>query len=142
MKHIYTLGYGGRKWEEFLSLVREHGVKMVIDVRAFPKSKYPEYSAQSMEENLRRAGIGYARIPELGGYRRGGYQAYTRTEEFKKGVKMLEELAGKQTSVVVCLERDPKGCHRRFIADELARRGWKILHILKKGEVIEHAALR
>ncbi|MCD6129227.1 DUF488 family protein, partial [Candidatus Bipolaricaulota bacterium] len=38
-KTIFTLGHSSLPWEEFLALLREHGIDVVVDVRRFPTSK-------------------------------------------------------------------------------------------------------
>ena len=38
MRRIYTLGTSTRTEEEFLDLLRRHGISRVADVRAFPRS--------------------------------------------------------------------------------------------------------
>lgn len=55
---------------------------------------------------------------ELGGYRKGGYEAYLLTKEFLEGLKKLERL--------------PWRCHRRFIGNALKNSGWKVIHIIEK----------
>jgi len=32
----------------------------------------------------------------------------------------------------------PERCHRRYVADELVRRGWTVIHILRPGETRRH----
>lgn len=136
MRKIYTIGYGGRKFEDFVRILKNFGIETVIDVRAFPTSKYPGFKREELEKNLPHFGISYIRIEELGGYRKGGYEAYTQTEEFGQGLEKLEELARQKLSVLMCLEGYPSGCHRRFIARELRKRGWQVLHIVGKGRLL------
>ena len=38
-------------------------------------------------------------------------------------------------SVVVCAEKLPWKCHRRFIATELQKRGWKTIHIIAQNRI-------
>ncbi|HDN74204.1 MAG TPA: DUF488 family protein, partial [Archaeoglobus sp.] len=42
-KVVYTMGYGGREFDEFVELLRFYGVEVVVDVRRFPTSKREEY---------------------------------------------------------------------------------------------------
>ncbi|MEM2998202.1 MAG: DUF488 domain-containing protein, partial [Thermoproteota archaeon] len=51
------------------------------------------------------------------------------TSLFKKGVERLLELARDRRVCLMCLETDPKYCHRRFIAQYLRKKGVRILHI-------------
>jgi len=131
---IYTIGYGGRKFEAFLSLLKKYGINLVVDVRRFPKSKYPEYVKENLEQELPQRGIGYVFMGDtLGGFRR-GYQAYMKTEAYMRGIKDLLDLAEKGRVAIMRLERSPKGCHRRYISKTLQDLGVQILHIVKGNE--------
>lgn len=72
---------------------------------------------------------------ELGGFRKGGYQAYTQTSEYQAGIYKLEEIARKGSTAFMCAERFAWKCHRRIIASTLEQRGWKVLHIIEKDRV-------
>jgi uncharacterized protein (DUF488 family) len=72
---------------------------------------------------------------ELGGLRKGGYTAYIITEEFREGVRKVEAIAREKTSAVVCAERFPWKCHRKWISLELQTQGWDVRHIIDKGKV-------
>jgi uncharacterized protein (DUF488 family) len=69
---------------------------------------------------------------KLGGYRKGGYEAFTTTAEFQEAVRDLGKLAERKTVAIVCAERLPWRCHRRFIGFELERRGWQVVHIIEE----------
>ena len=71
---------------------------------------------------------------ELGGYRQGGYHVFTNTTEFRAGMRNLAKVAQQQTTAIVCAERFPWRCHRRFIGFELEKRGWEVTHIIDPGK--------
>ena len=136
MKTIYTLGTGRRSEEDFIEILFAYDIKTLVDVRSFPRSKMPVFTRENLENLLKREGINYVFLGrELGGFRKGGYEAYTTTEEFRKGVDVLEDIASKGISVIICAERFPWKCHRRWISRELHRRGWQVEHIIDKGKV-------
>jgi uncharacterized protein (DUF488 family) len=137
-KNTFTLGTSNRSWEEFTSLLRAHRIEMVIDVRSFPTSKFDHFKRESMNPSLAEAGFGYYFLgKELGGYRKGGYEAYTRTLEYLVGLELLERMASRCRSAFVCAERLPWRCHRRFIGRSLQERGWKVTHIIDEKRVWE-----
>ncbi len=106
----------------------------MVDVRSFPRSKWPEFEKEGLQNSLPSLGIGYVHLRELGGYRRGGYEKYMQADEFREGLRKLMELARKNRAVIMCLESYPSGCHRRFIAGRLRDLGWEVVHIVgKKG---------
>jgi uncharacterized protein (DUF488 family) len=57
-----------------------------------------------------------------------------------RGIGMLESLASEKKSAVVCAERFPWKCHRRWIAKEMSKRGWHVVHIIDKGKLWEPGA--
>jgi uncharacterized protein (DUF488 family) len=136
MKKIYTLGTNRRNEEDFIEILFAYQIQNLIDVRRFPKSKISIFTRETLEPLLHREGIEYYFLgAELGGFRKGGYIAYTLSDEFIKGVTLLESIALKKTSVIICAERFPWKCHRKWIARELHKRGWGVEHIIDKGKV-------
>ncbi len=131
-KLIHTLGTGNRSPAEFISLLRTYGLEMAADVRSSPTSRFPHFRREVLAQSLGEAGIGYAHLgKELGGYRQEGYEAYTQTYDYLRGIENLERLASRCRCVILCAERLPERCHRRFIAKSLEERGWKAMHIIE-----------
>ena len=136
MKRIYTLGTDRRTEEDFIEILLAYNIQTLIDVRRFPKGKIPIFRRENLEALLSQEGLEYHFLgTELGGFRKGGYIAYILTDDFRKGIDLLESLAVKKKSVIICAERFPWKCHRKWIARELRKRGWEIEHIIDKGKV-------
>ncbi len=130
-KIIYTLGTGNRSAEEFIAILRAYELEMAVDVRSLPRSRFPHFRQETLSRNLGEAGIGYVYMgQELGGYRDEGFEAYTQTLAYLQGIERLERLASRCRCVILCAERLPERCHRRFIARSLEERGWKAVHII------------
>ncbi len=136
MKKIYTLGTDRRSQEDFVEILFSYGIRILIDVRSFPKSKLPQFNRENLSDLLKREGIEYHFLGrELGGFKKGGYAAYIVTEEFRKGIELLENFAVASPAVIVCAERFPWKCHRKWISRELHHRGWEVDHIIDKGKL-------
>lgn len=135
---VYTVGHSTKTMDEFLEILAKYRIKLVIDVRRFPQSKkFPHFNKENLQKVLETQGITYVNLPELGGFRRGGYKSFTQTEGFKKGLKKLLGLIIPETTVVMCTERFFWRCHRRFIAEELVKLGYEVIHILD-GKTYKH----
>jgi uncharacterized protein (DUF488 family) len=136
MKVIYTLGTDLRSEEDFIEILLAYNIQSVIDVRSFPRSRIAVFGRKNLESLLNREGIEYHFLgAELGGFRKGGYTSYIITDEFLEGIVLLESVAFKKISVIICAERFPWKCHRKWISRELYNRGWKVEHIIDKGKV-------
>lgn len=136
MKRIYTLGTDRRSEEDFIEILLAYDISSLIDVRSFPKSRIPIFVRENLKNLLEREGIAYHFLgKELGGFRKGGYVSYLVSDAFSLGVDLLESIAAANTSVVICAERFPWKCHRKWIARELQKRGWQVEHIIDKGKV-------
>ncbi len=128
---VYTLGHSTRSLDEFFKILTNYKIELVVDVRRFPKSgNFPHFNKEILEKELLKHGIVYVHLPELGGFRDGGYKAFTQTREFDHGLKRLLELVNKKVTVVMCSEKFFWRCHRKFIAEELVKRGYEVIHIL------------
>ena len=136
IKKIFTLGTDLRSEEDFIEILFAYDIQAVIDIRSFPKSRIPLFTRENLQALLQREGIEYYFLgKELGGFRKGGYIAYSISADFSKGVDLLESIAGEKYSVIICAEKLPWKCHRRWIARELQKRGWEVDHIIDKGKV-------
>ena len=123
---VFTIGYGGRKFADFIALLQQHGISLVVDIRRSPRSKMPEYNKESIEAKLPQFGISYIWMGEtLGGLRRGGYPKYMESDDYQAGITKLLELAKQGNIVLMCKERTDAGCHRRYIVETLTNNGIK-----------------
>jgi len=121
---VFTIGYGGRRFDDFVALLQQHGISLVVDIRRFPRSKMPEYNKESIEAKLPQFGISYIWIGEtLGGLRRGGYPKYMESDDYQAGITKLLELAEQGNIVLMCKERTDAACHRRYIVETLTNNG-------------------
>jgi len=131
---IYSIGTSNRSIEEFLEIIKKYSINLVVDVRRFPTSKFAHFKKENLKNFLLKENIKYLYLgKELGGYRNEGYESYINTEEFKKAIKLLKDLSQENTLCIICAEKIPFRCHRRFIAQELAKdKELKVIHILEK----------
>jgi uncharacterized protein (DUF488 family) len=144
---IWTIGHSTRKIDIFISLLEENGIKLLADVRQFPGSKcYPQFNKDTLADSLGKAGIRYQHFPELGGRRKPrsasrntawrnasfrGYADYMETEEFRKAIARLVDLADEVgPSALMCAEAVWWRCHRALICDFLKARGLEVIHIV------------
>ncbi|MGQ9546150.1 MAG: DUF488 domain-containing protein [Dehalococcoidia bacterium] len=117
---VFTIGYGGRRFGDFVALLQQHSICLVVDIRRFPGSKMPEYRKESLEAKLPQLGIGYVWMGDtLGGFRRGGYRKYMDSNDYRAGIVKLLDLVKQGHVALMCKERSDLGCHRRYIAETL-----------------------
>ncbi len=135
-RSVYSLGTSTRSGDEFIQLLKHYGVELVVDVRRFPVSRFEHFNRPELARLLTEKGIEYLYLGDrLGGYRRGGYSAFISSEEFSKGMQALEVAVSEKVGAIVCAEKLPWRCHRRFIAAELGKRGWEVKHIIDEHRV-------
>lgn len=119
-----------------LALLAEHGITQLVDVRHYPRSRRnPAFNIAAMTRELPARGVTYGWMGEqLGGLRKGGYEAWMESEAFRRGLEELAQLAAEQPTAIMCAETFWARCHRRFIARALAGRGFRVTHITHVGK--------
>jgi len=138
-EQVFTIGHSTRKLEELISALKHYAIERVVDIRHFPTSRHnPQFNKPILEQALREHGIDYVWLERLGGYRQGGYLAYTQTEDFQRGIEELERLAREKRAACMCAEVKWYRCHRRRVSDVLAERGWLVIHIFHETRAEEH----
>ena len=133
---IWDVGHSTRAEDEFTALLKEHRIKAVADVRRFPSSKkFPHFSRDHLEKALKKSSIEYIWLgKELGGFRKGGYPQWMKTQEFAAGINKLINIADQKRTAFMCAEADHSRCHRKHIIDLLQHKGWTVHHIPSKAK--------
>lgn len=141
MTTLYTIGHGRHPFAYFLELLQKHEIEFVVDVRAFARSRWPQFNGLVLAELLRENSIGYEHLPETGGKNK------PKPDDLEWGVSRIVEIASELNTVIMCSESKPltdhkvprANCHRvGMLAPMLRGKGVsRIVHILPDGEVIE-----
>lgn len=151
---LSTVGHSTHPIEEFIGILRAHGIRRLVDVRTIPKSRRnPQFNRESLTVSLPAAAIEYKHLPGLGGLRHPrkdsmnmawrnasfrGYADYMQTPEFDENLSQLIELAADIPTAIMCAEAVPWRCHRSLIADALVARGIQVLEILNASKSQPH----
>ncbi len=127
---VYTAGYEGRSVDGFLNHLLESGIRTILDVRANPMSRKYGFAKRTLCEMAGRVGLGYHHLPDLGipSDRRedlGDFESYQRLfdwydrEVLPQRSAAIDQLVGllrQRPSVLVCMEKDVRCCHRGRLA--------------------------
>jgi uncharacterized protein (DUF488 family) len=154
MTTLYTIGHSTRPIEEFIALLQQHAIAILVDIRTIPQSRrHPQFGQQNLRASLERVGIRYLHMKGLGGLRKPardsangawrneafrGYADYMQTEEFARCIDELVAVAAQARTAIMCAEAAPARCHRSLVADALLVRGIAVMDILSAGEARPH----
>ena len=152
--HIYTIGHSTHTIEDFIALLKHHGITELVDVRTIPKSRHnPQFNEPELAHVLRNHHIGYRHEKDLGGLRHAhkdsintawenlsfrGYADYMQTTAFAHGLQKLIEIAHHKTVAIMCAEAVPWRCHRSLIGDALLVHGFVVEDIFSMTSVKPH----
>jgi uncharacterized protein (DUF488 family) len=144
---LYTIGFTQKSAERFFSLLREAGVQRLVDIRLNPGDQLSGFAKGSdLAWFLHQLnGCDYVHRPQLAptcdiltGYRKDhDWDRYVRQCEAlmdERGIPDSLDRASfaAQPSCLLCSEATPERCHRRLIAERMAR-AWpdlKIVHLV------------
>ena len=143
---VLTVGHSTRSQEDFIALLQAHAVKRLVDVRSIPRSRHnPQFNRDRIASALRRAGVSYLHMKDLGGLRHPrsdsqntawhnasfrGFADYMQTRRFAAGLRKLMKIAKTKQTAIMCAEAVPWKCHRSLIADALLAHGYRVEEIL------------
>ena len=143
---VLTVGHSTHALNDFITLLQEHGIERVIDIRTIPRSRHnPQFNRETLVTALRGARISYVHLKKLGGLRHPrpdssnqgwrnasfrGFADYMQTPEFESGLARALKLAVQKRSALLCAEAVPWRCHRSLVADALVVRRVPVEHIL------------
>jgi len=152
---FYTIGHSTLSVAQFARRLAAADVALVVDVRAFPRSRSnPQFNVETLPQALTAFGIGYEHISALGGRRPRqpgvpparnafwenrsfhNYADYADSDAFRAGFDRLIELGRGRRCAIMCSEAVWWRCHRRIIADYLISRGERVFHIMPDGRMV------
>jgi uncharacterized protein (DUF488 family) len=131
---VYTVGYEGRSVDGFFDLLLHGGIAGVADVRANPVSRKYGFARSSMSRIAGKLGIAYEHLPCLGipaEARRGLGVSVDREELLaryerdvlprqREEISRLASIFSRRPIVLVCMEAEPRMCHRLRLAERVA----------------------
>lgn len=151
---ISTVGHSTHPIEEFIDILRAHGIRQLVDVRTIPRSRRnPQFNRENIKASLQTAGIEYCHLPGLGGLRHArkdsinigwrnasfrGYADYMQTPEFEDAILQVIRLAQEKPTTLMCAEAVPWRCHRSLVADALIVRAIEIREIIGRAPPEPH----
>lgn len=151
---IFTIGHSTHPIEEFIAMLKAHGIKTLADIRTIPRSRHnPQFAQDALAPALTAQGIDYHYLKGLGGLRharadspnRGwrnasfrGYADYMQTAPFRENLDELIALGKKGHVAIMCAEAVPWRCHRSLVADALTVRHVPVTHIMSASKSSPH----
>src|SRR5579875_1944135 len=102
---MLTIGHSTLPIETFLAILKDNGLKRLVDIRTIPRSRHnPQFAQEKLRKALQKAGIQYDWQKSLVGLRHAqkdslptgwrnasfrGYADYMQTREFATGLDEL-----------------------------------------------------
>lgn len=131
---MHTIGYQQRDGSDLVKALVAARVEFLVDVRAVPMSRKPDFRKARLTAWLEEAGIKYVGMPGLGTPKflrdklaaDGNYKEFF--EQFgyhlrsvKAQIESLARLTERKRVSLMCFERDANECHRLVLARRVAR---------------------
>ena len=139
---VFTIGFTKKTAEKFFSMLRNAGVRTIVDVRLNNVSQLAGFSKRDDLEYFARnlCNADYIQLPELAptkeildAYkkRKGDWETYERQFLDLMDRRRIAESVPKQLmdgACLLCSEDKPHHCHRRLVAEYLAKK-WQDVEI-------------
>ena len=129
---LATVGYEGRSIDDFIALLRDAEIEILVDVRETPLSRKAGFSKRRLADALNAVGIEYRHERLLGNpkdnreaFRSGAPEARERflahlNNGSRSSYDNVIALTARHRVALLCFEREHDQCHRSCIADQAA----------------------
>ena len=144
---VFTIGHSTHSTDAFITLLRQHNVTAVADVRSVPLSRFnPQFNREIIIHSLKTHGIRYvflgrelgARSDDHSCYENGRvqYTRLARLESFRRGLDRIMRGACNHRIALMCAEKEPLECHRTLlVARALVEHRVSVFHIISDGSL-------
>jgi uncharacterized protein (DUF488 family) len=146
---LFTLGYQKRGLQEFVDILREVSIDVLIDVRETAWSRKRGFSRPTLPRALEAAGIEYLHLRSAGSPR----ELRAKAQSHEESLTLYRDYLARHTTLVdefdalvaglhvqgkrvciMCYERHPDDCHRSILAAEWQSRGDRqVAHLATDG---------
>ena len=141
---FYTIGYEGKKFEEYLNQLIQHDVKVLVDVRKNAHSMKYGFSKSTLKNAIENLGMSYIHIPNLGIESENRQALNTKADydalfsvyakaltEKAKDLEYLNSVLHENARIAItCFEKDVAYCHRGVIANKMKQNyGVEVRHL-------------
>ncbi len=141
---IYTIGFTQKSASEFFGILRDAGIKTLIDVRLNNSSQLAAFTKRSDLPFFLKEICGAAYVHEpllaptkdiLAAYRKNGASWDDYAQQFQQLLaereveRTVDRELFKQPAVLLCSEPTPENCHRRLVAEYLQSK-WGHVNII------------
>jgi uncharacterized protein (DUF488 family) len=147
---VCTIGHSNHPIDKFISLLKQHGITAVGDVRSAPYSRFnPQFNKNDFAASLKKAGIAYVFLGQVLGARPDDRSCYENGQvdfsrmagraDFTQGLDRVIRGSGEYRIALMCAEKEPLDCHRTIlVCRNLKAPDVHIRHILADGTVEDH----
>jgi len=141
---LYTIGFTQKSAEQFFGLLAEHGVERLVDIRLNPGGQLSGFAKQrDLAWFLQRLlGAEYIHLPVLAPSE-AIRDAYRKDHDWERYIRRFEALMDERgipesldrtvftekISCLLCSEPTADRCHRRLVAERLARE-WRDVEVI------------
>ena len=142
---VFTIGYAGIKLPQFIDVLKNNKINVLIDVRSVPRSQYfYQFNDTNLSKILTEHNIKYLHLKNEFGARQDNPEFYTNgildyekfavSPQFQNGIYKIKNLTDSGQNVcLLCAEIDPINCHRAILCGkELHDNGLAVKHIIAK----------
>lgn len=138
---LYTIGYQGKNSSDFIEILKNNKIKILVDVRHSAKSeRVPAFSKDILKRELERNKIAYQHFPELGipfliqaPYKEGKFSIDCLKQWYSWNIEnnvdfpnFIKSLKNSGRPVLMCMERYAKkmrdqkyACHRDILTNKI-----------------------
>lgn len=117
---IYSIGYAKLTPEQLEQTLRERNINLLIDVRSVPYSRKPNFNRKRLEQQFGLE-VYIWKGDVLGG-------KYGPVHD--DGIEYLLRLSKEGKQILMCLENNPRDCHRyQDIGVRLLEHGIDVVHL-------------
>lgn len=140
---LFTIGYSGRTVDDILTLLEQHKITALCDVRSMPySSRNPQFNRELLKKASKSHHIEYVFLGEELGARpkdsscyvdgKAIHQNISDSSLFKNGLARIRiGMRKRYVLALMCAEKDPMTCHRSIlICRNLRGQGIDIRHII------------